>query len=228
MINQFRNFCNNAESYSQIKQDLMVLFFLGNNPGYFVEFGACDGIYYSNTFLLEAYHGWSGILAEPSTYYTKVLKEKRLSKIETLCVSDKSGDTIDFVEVDGNRCISGMYDYAFNDNHSETRKRKGSIYKVDTISLKDLLDKHDAPEVIDYISIDTEGSEYSILNAYDFSRMFKVITVEHNNTYQKPLIHSLLISKGYINVFPEDSKWDGWYVLPDVYNNAKIRFNSNI
>lgn len=228
MINQFRNFCQNTESYSQLKQDLMVLFFLGNNPGYFVEFGACDGIYYSNTFLLETYHGWSGILAEPSIYYHKTLKEKRLSKIETLCVSDKSGDTVDFVEVDGTRCISGIYDYAFNDNHSETRRRKGSIYKVDTISLKDLLDKHNAPEVIDYISIDTEGSEYSILNAYDFSRTFKVITVEHNNTYQKPLIDSLLISQGYIKVFPEDSKWDGWYVLPDVYNNAKMRFNSNI
>jgi FkbM family methyltransferase len=227
MIEEFRSFCKSRESYSQLNQDLLVLFFLGDAPGYFVEFGACDGIYFSNTFLLETYHSWSGILVEPSPYYNKVLKEKRSSKIDTLCVSDKSGDSVDFVEVDGTRCLSGIYDYAFNDMHSEARRSKGVTYKVDTISLKDLLDKHDAPNVIDYISIDTEGSEYSILKAYDFSRVFKVISVEHNSTYQKPMIDSLLTSYGYVNVFPEESKWDGWYVLSDVYESAKAALNNN-
>jgi FkbM family methyltransferase len=221
VIDAFRYFCKSRESYSQLNQDLLVLFFLGDSPGYFVEFGACDGIYFSNTFLLETYHDWSGILVEPSPYYNKILKEKRSSKIDTLCVSNKSGESVDFVEVDGVRCLSGMHEYAFNDIHSETRRYKGVTYKVDTISLKDLLDKHEAPKVIDYVSIDTEGSEYSILEAYDFSRVFKIITVEHNNTYQKPMIDSLLISQGYVNVFPEDSQWDGWYVLSDVYENAK-------
>jgi hypothetical protein len=77
--------------------------------------------------------------------------------------------------------------------------------------------------VIDYISIDTEGSEYIILNGYDFSTKFKLITVEHNNTYTKDLINDLMISKGYIQILPEESKWDSWYVLPEVMEDLKDR-----
>jgi hypothetical protein len=68
MIQEFNTFCERMESYSQIRQDLFVLFALGKTPGYFVEFGACDGVYLSNTFLLETYYGWSGLLVEPSKH----------------------------------------------------------------------------------------------------------------------------------------------------------------
>ena len=219
MIKEFNEFCDGKESYAQIRQDLLALFVLGSESGYFVEFGACDGIYLSNTFLLETYYGWKGLLVEPSSHYNKVLRSKRNATIDTLCVADKSGKTVEFTEVVGLQGLSGVSEYAFNDVHTQTRKNLGITYEVDTISLNDLLNKHNAPEVIDYISIDTEGSEYSILKEYDFSRKFKVITVEHNNTYTKDLINDLLISKGYINVFPEESKWDSWYVLPEVYNS---------
>ena len=42
-------------------------------------------------------------------------------------------------------------------------------YKVKTISLEDLLVKYNAPNIIDYLSIDTEGSEYEILSKLDLS-----------------------------------------------------------
>ena len=76
----------------------------------------------------------------------------------------------------------------------------------------DLLNKYDAPDVIDYLSIDTEGSELDILTAYDFSRIFKVITVEHNYTDNREKIHDLLSSKGYVRIMENLSKWDDWYV----------------
>jgi hypothetical protein len=90
---------------------------------------------------------------------------------------------------------------------------------VDTISLIDVLNKHDAPHIIDYMSIDTEGSELAILEAYDFSREFKIIGVEacsldikNNNK-----IKNLLISKGYVHIFPEISKWDLWFISPKFF-----------
>lgn len=223
MIKEFNEFCDKRESYSQIRQDLLPLFFLGEEPGYFVEFGACDGVYLSNTFLLETYYGWNGLLVEPSKHYNKVLRQKRTAIVDELCVADKTGNVIEFIEVSNLQGLSGIAEFAFNDIHTQTRIDQGHSYDVSTISLNDLLNKHNAPKIIDYISIDTEGSEYSILNAYDFSRQFKVITVEHNNTYQKDLINDLMSDRGYRQVLAEESKWDSWFVSQEVYNNTVER-----
>lgn len=226
MIKEFNEFCEKRESYAQIRQDMLPLFFLGEEPGYFVEFGACDGVYLSNTFLLETYYGWTGLLVEPSKHYNQVLRSKRTATIDDLCVADKTGSVVEFVEVSNLQGLSGISEFAFNDIHTQTRINQGISYDVSTISLKDLLDKHNAPEVIDYLSIDTEGSEYSILSSYDFSRKFKVISIEHNNTYQKDLINDLMKSKGYIQVLPEESKWDSWFVSQDVYIQMRVRLDN--
>jgi FkbM family methyltransferase len=217
IIKEFNEFCENRETYAQIRQDLLALFCLGTEPKYFVEFGACDGVYLSNTFMLEKYYNWTGLLVEPSHHYIDVLKQVRSSTIDTLCVSDKTGDVVEFLEVKNLQGISGLDQYAYNDIHTESRKQFGHKYNVETISLKDLLDKHNAPKIIDYMSIDTEGSELTILEAYDFSRKFNLITVEHNNTYQRDLINQLLPEKGYIQIMPEESRWDSWFVSKEIY-----------
>jgi FkbM family methyltransferase len=223
MIKEFNNFCDKLESYSQIRQDLFVLFCLGRKPGYFVEFGACDGIYLSNTFLLETYYGWNGLLVEPSKYYNKILKTKRTAEIDDLCVADKTGKTVSFLEIPGLQGLSGIEEYAYFDAHTETRRSMGQTYDVETISLNDLLDKHNAPDVIDYISIDTEGSELSILESYDFSRKFKVLSIEHNETINRGPLENIMKNNGYINVLPEESRWDGWFVSQEVFNDLNVR-----
>lgn len=195
---------------SQNNQDKLALEILGHEPNYFVEFGADDGITNSNTYILEKDYDWTGILAEPSIYSHKKLFNNRSCNIETNCVYYESGLEINFTEVgDG---LSAITKYADKDNWAQARAG-GTIYKVKTISLKDMLDKYKAPPVIGYLSIDTEGSEYDILNAYDFSRMFKLITVEHNYTEQREKIYKLLTQKGYRRIYEDVSQWDDWYVL---------------
>lgn len=55
------------KSRSQLRQDLFVLTELNfKQNGYFVEFGATNGVDLSNTYLLEKEFNWSGILAEPA------------------------------------------------------------------------------------------------------------------------------------------------------------------
>ena len=61
------SFLNRHESKSQILQDLWVSYELGEKQdGFFVEFGATNGLANSNTWLLEKKYGWKGILAEPN------------------------------------------------------------------------------------------------------------------------------------------------------------------
>lgn len=200
------------KSKSQLRQDLFVLTeHRFKRQGYFVEFGATNGVDLSNSYLLGMEFGWKGILVEPAKVWLDQLRLNRPeSHIESLCVWKESGSTFDFIETDASE-LSTLKMFSDKDVHRVLRK-KGKTYKVSTISLIDLLKKYDAPKQIDYLSIDTEGSELEILNAFDFSEYsFDVITVEHNHTPQRELIYSLLTSKGYKRVYEAISNIDDWY-----------------
>ena len=180
-------------SQSQLFQDLFVVFFLqGKRNGFFVEFGATDGRGLSNTFILERDFEWNGILAEPARCWHAALRSARRAAIDTRCVWSESGQTLEFKETDLKE-LSTLTNLADKDFNREGRT-KGTTYPVHTVSLLDLLAAHNCPKDIDYLSIDTEGSELPILNAFDFSKYdIKIVTVEHN--YCEPdrqQIHDLL------------------------------------
>jgi FkbM family methyltransferase len=108
--------------------------------------------------------------------------------------------------------LSTIDAYSGRDLHGKSRSR-GRRYEVRTISLNDLLAKYDAPSEIDYLSIDTEGSELEILKNLDFSRYsFRVISCEHNFTAAREEIKSLLEEHGYSRKLEEVSSVDDWYV----------------
>jgi FkbM family methyltransferase len=201
------------KSKSQLKQDLFVLAELDfKQDGFFVEFGATNGVDLSNTYLLENEFGWNGILAEPAKCWQNDLKSNRNCYIETDCVWSDSKSILNFNQVDVAAELSTVSAYNKTDLHAKLREG-GQNYSVNTISLNDLLDKYNAPKKIDYLSIDTEGSEYEILRNFDFSKYeFSIITCEHNNTPIREKIFSLLTKQGYTRKYVGLSKWDDWYV----------------
>lgn len=203
-------------SKSQLKQDLFVLCETDfKRNGFFVEFGATNGIDLSNTYLLEKEFGWQGILAEPGRNWHEALFKNRSCEIETKCIYSSTGRNILFHEVDMPE-LSTISEYSSQDYHSQFR-RNTKEYRVKTLSLNDLLTIHQAPIEIDYISLDTEGSEYEILKGFDFSKYkIKVLTIEHNYTASRELIYELMISNGYHRVFQNYSMFDDWYVLKDL------------
>ena len=200
-------------SYSQYKQDMFVLTQLGfKRNGYFVEFGATNGLELSNTYILEKQLGWNGILAEPAKCWHEEIKIHRQCHIETDCVWKKSGENLKFNQVSSANVSTLDLFTDVVDGHQKARK-KSTIYDVTTISLLDLLKKYNAPTKIDYLSIDTEGSEYEILSNFDFEKyQFKVITCEHNHTSAREKIFKLLTSKGYERKFANLSVCDDWYI----------------
>jgi FkbM family methyltransferase len=202
----------NGSSKSQLKQDIFVLSETGfKRNGYFVEFGATDGVTLSNTHLLETKFDWKGIVAEPLRSKYSSLIQNRTCHIEDLCVWSESGKLLEFNETP-NSDFSTIKEFSSSDLHSEARKG-GEIFNVKTISLYDLLEKYNAPKYIDYLSIDTEGSEYEILKNFDFEKyIFKIITCEHNHSQMREEIYNLLTNKGYIRKYENLSQWDDWYV----------------
>jgi FkbM family methyltransferase len=201
-----------SKSKSQLRQDLFVLSVLGHKRnGFFVEFGATNGVSLSNTYILEKDYGWTGILAEPAKCWHESLQNNRICHIELDCVWSDSKSRLTFNEVEYPE-LSTLDSFSDSDGYGETRK-KGTTYDVNTISLTDLLKKYNAPSEIDYLSIDTEGSEFTILNNFNFANYsFKVITCEHNYTSNREKLYDLLTSHGYVRVHEELSKFDDWYI----------------
>jgi FkbM family methyltransferase len=200
-------------SKSQLGQDFLALMAGGvSKPGFFVEFGAADGVSLSNSYLLEKEFGWSGILCEPGRNWHQALKKNRTCVVDFRCVYSKTGEQISFSENYLGE-LSGITEFT-NEVEGGILNKTTSSYQVETISLLDLLVSHNAPKHIDFLSVDTEGSEFEILNAFDFSRYtFGAISVEHNYTATRPKVKALLESKGYRQVYPELSEFDDWFVL---------------
>lgn len=209
---QIKNY--RGKSFSQLKQDIAALIVSNyKKNGFFVEFGACDGLHLSNTFMLEKDYGWNGILAEPSVKFNKQLEKNRSTIIDKRAVYSTSGQILTFKETDDQLDLSGLADLFSNDNHVNRRKN-GTLYEVKTVSLLDLLNEHKAPRVIDFVSMDTEGSEYEILKNFDFSAyQINFITVEHNYIKDKRLnIQNLMESKNFKKILSDVSEWDDWYI----------------
>jgi len=197
-------------SKSQNGQDLIVLDFLDyKTDGYFVEFGATDGVNMSNSYLLETKFNWKGILGEPAKIYHHKLINNRNVEIETNLVWSKSGDELLFNET-SSALTSTIDSFSNSDFNKRITKNK---YKIETISLNDLLKKYNAPKKIDYLSIDTEGSEYEILSNFNFNEYdIRVITCEHNFVKKKREdIFKLLSKYKYQRKYEEFSQYDDWY-----------------
>jgi FkbM family methyltransferase len=203
-----------ALSPSQLGQDLFVLHQLNwKRGGYSVEFGATDGKLLSNSWLLDRHFGWQGILAKPGRAWRDALiAQQRNAHLEFACVWSETGATLTFTET-ADAEFSTLSEFAKRDQHDRS---DAQTYDVETISLLDMLDKFQAPAVIDYLSMDTEGSEIAILEAFDFSRYrFRCITCEHNYTPDRERIFALLSRHGYRRVHERFSQYDDWYVSED-------------
>lgn len=206
---------NKEKSNSQHIQDIWVLFETDDKRnGFFVEFGATEGKSISNSFLLERDFSWTGILAEPNPVYHKELSINRpKTSVSHKCVFTKSNSTVDFLCVAAPD-ISTIAGFGEDDEHAKKRQNNEKI-QVETITLYDLLEEHQAPKKIDYLSIDTEGSEYDILQKFfqeNNKYEIELITVEHNWVEEaRTKLYDLLTSNGYERKFIEYSRCDDFY-----------------
>jgi len=212
--NNYEFIINNlSKSKSELRQDIFVLCETNRKiGGYFVEFGASNGVDGSNTFLLETEFSWSGILVEPAKLWKNdLIRNRPNSIVETLVVWSNSNSKLVFNQT-SEATLSTIDAFSDEDLHKDSRKTVAK-YEVGTITLSDLLRKNSAPKYIDYLSLDTEGSEYEILKAFSFNEYsFGVITVEHNYSSSRELVFSLLTENGYVRKFENISRHDDWYI----------------
>jgi FkbM family methyltransferase len=189
-------------SFSQLGQDLKVISHYNNkNNGFFIEIGASDGIELSNTYLLETRYNWKGICCEPiPDKFEKLVKNRPNSICCNKALYNQSDLIVEFDIANTYDLLSGISKYI--DVHKSIVDSNKTTIQVETITLMDILDKYNAPLFIEYMSLDTEGSEFEIIKNFDFDKYtFGLIDVEHN--FLEPTrsnIKNLLLSKGYIYI----------------------------
>jgi FkbM family methyltransferase len=198
---------------SELLQDAWVLWRTnGKEGGFFVEFGAADGLNRSNTYLLEWSYKWSGIVAEPHPDFGETLRRNRGCFVSSKCVYSRTGETVDFLAA-RHRRLSRIASIEALDDLEAMRQRDSKTIRVEAISLNDLLAEAGAPSDIDYISMDTEGSELEILRGFDFNRWnVRLFTIDHNFSERRHEINALLERNGYTQVWPEIAQFDDWYI----------------
>ncbi|MFA6972789.1 MAG: FkbM family methyltransferase [Gallionella sp.] len=193
--------------HSQIGQDKFVVdYYKGKRDGYFVEVGAFDGVFLSNTLALERDYGWKGVCVEAiPEYFERLQKNRTCNKYGVaaysvddqpmeLCVADVISGTPAFI---GPQFIHVL---------------EAPRVTVQTKTLNTILADAKAPSKIDYLSLDTEGTEIEVLKGVDFNKYeFGVIDVEHNFLEaNRNAIRTLLESKGY--TYHSENQWDDRYI----------------
>lgn len=94
--------------------------------------------------------------------------------------------------------------------------------KLTTDTLASILREHNAPPIIDYLSIDIEGSELGVLRTFPFDQyIFKTITIEHNEyangKQHRAALREILEANGYVFV-KENEDLHGWgHSIDDFY-----------
>ncbi len=194
-----------SEYYSQYGQDKFVnkTFFKNSRNGVFVDIGAHDGISLSNTYFFEKELGWTGICLEPMPHVFNQLQKNRKCLCICGCISiAEHNSTHPFLQISGYpEMLSGLMD-KFDPKHLsrilyEVQEYGGSYQIIDVpcYNLNQILEDAGINHV-NFLSLDTEGGEFEILQNFDFSKcQVDVITVEDN--YRIDPFISLLADKGF-------------------------------
>lgn len=129
--------------------------------GYFVEFGAGDGKYLSNTWWLEKYRNWHGLLFEPDP--RNIISDRARSIVERIAVGPFGTLSLG---CPADPYLSGALRTA---DAEQKVVRAASFIEVPSFPLSYLLDKHGV-DGVDVISIDTEGTELDAWRTLNLKR----------------------------------------------------------
>jgi FkbM family methyltransferase len=161
--------------------DIYKLFLGEKTDGFFIEFGAYDGEYVSNTSGL-ADLGWSGIYIEPiQEYFQKCVDRHKDNKsiVLNFAISDQDTGTVKISKGGPMSSISEKAIERFNEMEWAKGYHQGEFEEVELKSLNSILEENKAPINFDVLSIDVEGYEWSSIKTFDFKKWSpKIVIIE--------------------------------------------------
>jgi FkbM family methyltransferase len=165
--------------YSQNDEQKFILDAVGASVGRFLDIGANDGAYLSNTLALVE-RGWGGVLVEPSPWIFSDLLKRHGGNPELALVHAAIG-----LEYG----LTRFWDSTKQDGLSTTEERQreqrawqaefGNPFVIPVVPLRALLERFPGP--VDVLSIDTEGTSVDMFLAFPLAeKLPRAVCVEHD------------------------------------------------
>lgn len=215
-------------SKSQHREDIYLYkrFFHGLCNGSYIELGALDGVRLSNSHLFNSL-SWTGVLIEANSGDFMKLKVNRPHETlfhEAVC---KEEGEVHIVE-DG--ATGGIWEF-MTEEFRRRWHRRVDVSKLRTIlcsPLQNIIDRS-GRSFFDFISLDVEGAELSVLKSVDFEKTgFGVVLVESKNagTHERKnmAVRSFLNGKGYLFLYEVPPNM--WFInsqFDEIYEKHMIR-----
>jgi len=163
---------------------------LPHRDGFYVELGANDGAFKSNSLYFELKKNWRGVLVEPApNLFLSCLKRRgdRNYVAPVACVP--FGYVAPFVRLSYANAMTVSRDLELDlanvESHLELSERylppgeQNFEFGALAATLTSILDDAGAPEEIDFLSLDVEGAELAVLQGVNFDKYkFKFMAIE--------------------------------------------------
>ena len=197
--------------FSERNEEIIIRhFFKDRRDGFFLDVGAYHYRDASNTYYLERSLNWEGIAIDANGEFAQGYRQNRpRTKFYNFFVSDKSDEKAEFYIVrDPGHLTKSTAVPEF------VKGRKTEEVTVPTITLNDLLAKHDVRKV-DFLSIDIELWEPRALAGFDIEKYRpELVCVEAHRQVRDQLL-AYFRAHGYVRLdqyFLFDQR--NWYFTP--------------
>jgi FkbM family methyltransferase len=186
------------------------------STGFFVEVGAYDGEFVSNTSFIADLK-WKGLYIEPiSEYYEKCLKRHENNEVivANVAIGEDEGEviiwkgqtlsTLNYEQVNRYKKIG----WADHDHFTET--------SCDQLRLDSLMEQLQVPKNFDILVVDVEGKEAEIFKTFDLDEWnpkMLIVELEDNHPefqeYPELLseikqLRSYILSKDYVEIYRDE------------------------
>jgi FkbM family methyltransferase len=187
--------------HSQFGEDrILDGFFKDRNNGVCVEVGANDGITGSNSYFFEK-NGWTCVLVEPNVDLCAEIRRNRTALLFECAASDHSG-TATLQIAEGAELAHAISTLEADGEAARRIDAAGFTARPVEVALRrldDILDDAGLKPPIDFVTIDVEGHEMSVLAGFSVSRWAPtILIVEDNDEFRDRTVTDHLRQFGYV------------------------------
>ncbi len=202
-MTHFSHLTNRKEREHAAECDLVHLFFSRSPKGYYIEVGANEPKRSSQTWMFEQ-AGWTGLLIEPNPDLCDLLRAERpKSTVVVAAAAGKADVGRAKFHIAKNNLHSSL-----SGSHADFNPELLRVIEVDVLTLDSIIESNGSP-AIDFLSIDVEGHQLSVLKGIDFKKHpARLIMIEdHLTSYAT---HLYLKRVGYQLV--KRTGLNNWYI----------------